>query len=367
MNSHVNQYTRQGRVHTNYNLNPVSDQERMNAKEALASLRMKTNSQRPPVNTVMPQYNNNNGINKYTPSYIHDSKLNKGLNEMGMGIYSKGINSTGIDRGGYKNDNQINQYKNQPRQPLKYQYQPQNYPQGSIMPRPKLNTTNSTRPRMNINQGFNSNTGGMDMEDNRPLNKGGDMNDYDVNENETLSPCPDCDKMFAPGPLSKHIKICKKVFGKQRKAFDTKKMRIVDSEQASLMKQGEIDAKKREKALANKRKSNGPKWKKQSEELRRIAQLNKDNSGEDQVQIVIKSKGGQGMVSNTKTQQYQFQSSVNDDYVLCKYCNRSYAEETYNKHAPGCERRFKEKQMKNGFSTSNHPKKNFQSKPFGKR
>lgn len=73
-------------------------------------------------------------------------------------------------------------------------------------------------------------------------------------------------------------------------------------------------------------------------------------------------KGGMGM--NNKIP--QFKSCINDDYVLCKYCNRSYAEETYNKHAPGCERRFREKQMKNG-NVSNQQKKNYQSKPFSKK
>ena len=39
-------------------------------------------------------------------------------------------------------------------------------------------------------------------------------------------------------------------------------------------------------------------------------------------------------------------SVVNDDYTLCKFCNRRYNDEAYNKHLPGCERRFKEAQLK---------------------
>lgn len=263
-------YSREGRGHNNYNSNAVSEQELYNAKEALASLKMKTNSQRVHrTNNIMPPYN---GTNKYAPSYEIDSKLNGGIS-------GKGINSnrnSGIDRGGF------NGYNQQPRQPQKYQYNPQPqhsnlnpYAQGNIMPRTKLNTTNSTRPKMNINQNFD---GGIEMEDNRPLDKGGDMNNYDVNNNEELSPCPDCGKMFLSGPLAKHVKICKKVFGKKRRAFDSKKMRILDSEQVSLMKQGELEEKKRKIQQAQKKKSNVPKWKKQSEELRRIAQVNKENA-----------------------------------------------------------------------------------------
>ena len=91
---------------------------------------------------------------------------------------------------------------------------------------------------------MNPNFGGG-MNDNRPLHQAQDMNQLEEQaENQQLSPCPDCGKMFAPEPLAKHIKICKKVFGKKRKPFNSLKKRIADPEQASLIRQGQYEEKK---------------------------------------------------------------------------------------------------------------------------
>jgi hypothetical protein len=38
--------------------------------------------------------------------------------------------------------------------------------------------------------------------------------------------CPDCSRKFNPGPYEKHVKICRDVFIKKRKAFDSAAMRI---------------------------------------------------------------------------------------------------------------------------------------------
>ena len=40
-------------------------------------------------------------------------------------------------------------------------------------------------------------------------------------------------------------------------------------------------------------------------------------------------------------------SAIANDYTLSKFCNRRYSDETYNKHLNGCERRWKEEQMRN--------------------
>ena len=40
-------------------------------------------------------------------------------------------------------------------------------------------------------------------------------------------------------------------------------------------------------------------------------------------------------------------SVINDTYNHCKFCNRRYNDEAYAKHLPGCERRYKEAQIKN--------------------
>lgn len=111
-------------------------------------------------------------------------------------------------------------------------------------------------------------------ENTRPLHQGEDINKYEVDDT-TLSPCPDCGKMFAQLPLSKHVKICKKVFLNKRKPFDSKKTRLVDEEQETLINQSEMEAKK-QKNKKNAIQTKIPKWKKQSEQLRKIAQANRE-------------------------------------------------------------------------------------------
>ena len=81
--------------------------------------------------------------------------------------------------------------------------------------------------------------GGYDQ----PIGGGANYEDMNPGENEPTYPCPDCGRSFVASVLEKHKKICKKVFQKKRKAFDSRKKRMVDSEQMSLMRMGEKMAK----------------------------------------------------------------------------------------------------------------------------
>jgi hypothetical protein len=75
--------------------------------------------------------------------------------------------------------------------------------------------------------------------------------------------------MFNEEAIDKHEKICKKIFIDERKKFDIKKKRILDSEHAMLMRKNEKDVKK-EKAIAAAAAAKKSKWKKQSEEFRQM-------------------------------------------------------------------------------------------------
>ena len=99
--------------------------------------------------------------------------------------------------------------------------------------------------------GFNNNfRGGLGggMMDNRPIGDGIDIG-MKTEEGEPTSPCPHCGRKFIANALSKHIKICQKVFQKKRKAFNTQKQRIIDGEHESLMRQGQIMEKKWENLI----------------------------------------------------------------------------------------------------------------------
>lgn len=208
-----------------------------------------------------------------------------------------------------------------------------------------------------MNQGYSNNYGGG-MMNSSPLGGGGGMSeDMYPDENEPTYPCPDCGRSFNQKALAKHKKICKKVFQKKRKAFNMTKQRMVDGEQMSLMKISQ------KYAQPKKQTGGAPKWKKQSEEFRNILKANRGVSfnnignsyggnsyGRGSTQSRGRKIGGStmssmkgkigGMPSFTP-------SVINDDFTLCKFCNRRYNDEAYHKHLAGCERRYNEAQIRN--------------------
>jgi len=237
-------------------------------------------------------------------------------------------------------------------------------------------------PKMNNNKFGGNFEGGFGggYEDNRPLG-GGLTADQMEDTNEILTPCPHCGRKFNEISYPKHVKNCEKVFQKKRKAFNTQKQRFVDSEQASLMKMGAMQAKKNPKL--NKPKGGIPKWKLQSMEFRAICnpgkanQIRKEmgfgnNMMNNKMGNNINIKGGKNVSKSVKTGGYgggfnsgmggmdmgggYFPSVTPMDYTLCQYCNRKYNEEAYHKHLNGCKRRYEEAQMR----------KKFEKKPIAK-
>jgi len=88
----------------------------------------------------------------------------------------------------------------------------------------------------------------------------------DDGDNGTRIPCRQCGRKFNPEAVQKHEKVCKKVFCAERKKFDIKKKRILDSEHAMILKRTEVSSKNANNKLNDKK----AKWKKQSEEFRAI-------------------------------------------------------------------------------------------------
>ena len=229
--------------------------------------------------------------------------------------------------------------------------------------------------------GFGSGYGGG-FGDNRPIG-GGLTADQMPDENEITTPCPHCGRKFNEISFPKHVKSCVKVFQKKRKAFNTQKQRMVDAEQASLMKQGAIQAKKNPKL--NNQKGGIPKWKLQSMEFRSICNPGKANKIRKEMgfggmnmnnrmgmgmnsikggKMVNKGMGKGGMGGNAfggggygmgmgggmdmgMGMGGYMPSAIPLDYTHCQYCNRNYNEEAYNKHLNGCKRRYEEAQMRN--------------------
>ena len=234
---------------------------------------------------------------------------------------------------------------------------------------------------MKMNNQFGGGFGGG-ISDNRPIG-GGLTADQMPNEDEITSPCPHCGRKFNQISFPKHVKNCQKVFQKKRKAFNTQKQRIIDSEQASLMRQGALEAKRNPKL--NKPKGGIPKWKLQSMEFRSICNPGKANKIRKEMGfggMNMNNKMGMGM-NNMKGGKMAkgkggiggsgfgsggcgmnmgggfgggmdimgmggyVPSAIPLDYTHCQYCNRNYNEEAYNKHLNGCKRRYEEAQMRN--------------------
>ena len=289
---------------------------------------------------------------------------------------------------GYNNTNKINNnYSNNKQMYQKPKTTISNKKPAPFGGNPKSNLRSN--PKMNNNKfggGFDGGFGGV-FEDNRPLG-GGLTADQMEDINEAVTPCPHCGRKFNEISYPKHVKNCQKVFQKKRKAFNTQKQRFVDSEQASLMKMGAMQAKKNPKL--NKPKGGIPKWKLQSMEFRAICNPGKANKIRKEMgfgnNVMMNNKmgignnfnlkGGKNISKSTKPGGYggigagfgsgigggfgsgmggmdmggYFPSATPLDYTHCQYCNRNYNEEAYNKHLNGCKRRYEEAQMRNKLS-----------------
>ena len=309
-------YSKKPKTSSNIN-RPVNPDALKEAQLALRSLKLKMSKKQMTPNKPIPQNNiiRSNTSNQHQRPITRQEPTNQ-------------IRQPQFGNNNYDNINNMYQkYENTPKttigskKPIMYD-EPNEYP----------NTNNHNNYNSNYNEDRQLDKG----ENNSGMQKAV----LNAGEGEPTYPCPDCGRSFVQATLEKHIKICKKVFMKKRKAFDMKEARKnsdleqFEKEKEMEGKYGGKNKKNQKNTQTNNKKSDGiPKWKKQSEELRNIIKATAE----------MGNTGGKAFVMPTP-------SSVTDDYSLCKFCNRKYNEEAYNKHLPGCERRFKEAQMKSKYS-----------------
>ena len=341
----------------------------MEAEAALRSLKQKiANAPKKPIRQTQPKasgFNQNKFSMNNNMNYDMDFDMN----------YNNNYSNNKINN---NNNNKINNYNNN---------QMYKKPKTTLNTKKQMPMGGNLRsgPKMNNNKfggGFGGGYGGG-YEDNRPLG-GGLTADQMDDGNTEVKPCPHCGRNFNEISYPKHVKNCQKVFQKKRKAFNTQKQRFVDSEQASLMKMGAMQAKNNPKL--NKPKGGIPKWKLQSMEFRAICNPGKANKIRKEMGFGnnmmmnnkmgmgmgmgnnINAKGGKNISKSVKPGGYggmgggfgngfggmdmggYFPSTTPLDYTHCQYCNRNYNEEAYNKHLNGCKRRYEEAQMRNKLS-----------------
>ena len=244
-------YNNSSEMNYNYSLNVSELRKKQNIYGG-----MKSNINRKPI--TANQYNKNHNYNNIMDMDNDNNykNSNKNFNANQYNLNKNNYNNYNSNYNNY-NNNYNNNYKN--------------------------NNIRRNNNNYNINNFNNIQTNDNDE---RPIGGGLTANQM-PEENSPTSPCPHCRRSFNSQALTKHVKICEKVFLKKRKAFNTQKQRIQDSEQASLMKQGAMEQKRN--PLLNNKKSGGiPKWKLQSMAFRAICNPGKNPPPNQLIGNIIK-------------------------------------------------------------------------------
>ena len=281
-------------------------------------------------------YNSNHNINlKDNDIYMNQNnypKRNFNSNQYNMNQRNNNYKNPNSNKNYYSNYNNSmhNNYSNNSNYTNSYQMgKPKRINNASALPNKNhLNINNYN----NLNQKLTHEANEDD--DLRPIG-GGLTADQVPDVSLPTSPCPHCGRSFNSTALTKHVKICEKVFLKKRKAYNAQQYRFHDSEQASLMKQGMM--KEKTNPLLNKKKDGQPpKWKLQSMAFRAIChpEKNKPNN----------MKGG-NKINNNMNGGMNY-DAIAYGYKHCDLCNRNYNEEAYNKHLNFCKRRAEAEKLK---------------------
>ncbi|KAF7254179.1 Zinc finger C2HC domain-containing protein 1B, partial [Varanus komodoensis] len=128
---------------------------------------------------------------------------------------------------------------------------------------------------------------------------------------QNLLPCEICGRKFAPGVLTRHVPICRKVFNKKRKPFDSLKQRLQGTEILTIKKKP--PAKNQPEKKSN--------WRQQHENFItaiRAAKL-----------ATIAMKEGRPLPPPPPP-------TINPDYIQCPYCMRRFNETAAERHINFC-------------------------------
>lgn len=109
-------------------------------------------------------------------------------------------------------------------------------------------------------------------------------------ELERIFECPEgCGRSFRKKALSKHTKICKKIFQTRRQEFKSDKTRMVNKEQKLMAKRGARKMELNKNLKGSKKKKN---WKKESSKLRQFIKKKGFKKTGNEIEVEIKVKVG---------------------------------------------------------------------------
>nr|XP_045014436.1 zinc finger C2HC domain-containing protein 1B [Jaculus jaculus] len=129
--------------------------------------------------------------------------------------------------------------------------------------------------------------------------------------NQELFPCEDCGRRFAADVLERHAPICRKLFNKKRKPFNSLKQRLQGTDIPTVRRAPQAKSQRV-------RKSN---WRKQHEEFIsaiRAAKL-----------CTLAMKEGRSLPPPPAP-------TINPDYIQCPYCMRRFNENAASRHINFC-------------------------------
>jgi hypothetical protein len=129
-------------------------------------------------------------------------------------------------------------------------------------------------------------------------------------------PCEQCGRKFSQTALAKHRRICKKIFGQKRKAFDMKHQRLDDEAM-------QANANSNEAVYASKLAQKHSEWKNQSGMLREAVR-----SGKQYTQAIKEGKSTKDIPL--------MKSNIPDSRVPCPYCGRKFSADAADRHIPKC-------------------------------
>ncbi|XP_035755762.1 zinc finger C2HC domain-containing protein 1B [Egretta garzetta] len=135
---------------------------------------------------------------------------------------------------------------------------------------------------------------------------------YTAARSQSLAPCTTCGRRFAQDVLLRHVPICKKVFNKKRKPFNSLKQRLQGTEITTVRKQPPQKKKPG-------KKSN---WRQHHEDF-----INAIRSAK---QVTKALKEGHPLPPPPPP-------SINPDYIQCPHCSRRFNEAAAERHIKFCE------------------------------
>ncbi|KFQ30124.1 Zinc finger C2HC domain-containing protein 1B, partial [Merops nubicus] len=145
-------------------------------------------------------------------------------------------------------------------------------------------------------------------------------------QSQDLTPCTTCGRRFAPEVLMRHDPICKKIFNKKRKPFNSLKQRLQGTEITTVKKQ---PLQKGKYVLCfllfplQKQPGKKSNWRQHHEDF---------------INAILSAKQVTKALKEGRPLPPPPPPSINPDYIQCPHCSRRFNEAAAQRHMKFCEK-----------------------------